>query len=106
MLARSSGAEDPHRLPPLAVASALDVRSMFGSLRSSQAGSHHTRGPRTRMIDGSRTSLTIVASSTTAIVSPTPNWRSGMTSAPANARNTAVMIAAEPVITPAVCRRP
>jgi len=40
---------------------------MFGSVRSSQAGSHQIRGPAARMIAGSSTSLTIVASSSTAI---------------------------------------
>src|SRR6185312_10846245 len=102
---RAAHAADQARTGPEAQARqhpALAGYSSTGSLRSSQPGSHHTRRPARRITAGSSTSRTIVASSTTAIVSPTPNWRSGMTPAPAKATKTAAMIAAEPVITPAV----
>lgn len=58
------------------------------------------------MIAGNSTNRITVASSAIAKVSPAPNCCSEAISAIAKARKTELMIAAAPVITPAVRRRP
>ena len=86
--------------------SAEDSKSMSGSRRSSQLGSHQLRSPISCIVVGTSTSRTIVASSAIATASPMPISLTCGTPVPAKIANTATMISAALEIVRALADRP
>jgi len=75
-------------------------------MRSSNGGTAQTRSPSSSISAGRRTIRTAVASSRIATVRPIPIWLTVAIGAAAKETKTAAMIAAAPVITPAVRSNP